>query len=80
MEFIHTAHRAALASLPVCKEVLVLSDNGRQKEADKWIGEEGEEEGRERREGRETGRGRERGIMVRRSDFSPANELEMSNK
>lgn len=34
------------------------SDNGRQKEADKWIGREGEE-GREEREGRETRRERE---------------------
>lgn len=82
MEFIHTAHRAALASLPVCKEVLVLSDNGRQKEADKWIQEEGEEEGREGRGdgNREREGGGEGGIMVRRSDFSPVNELEMNNK
>lgn len=35
------------------------SDKGRQKEADKRIGEEGEEERSKEREGRETGRGRE---------------------
>lgn len=31
LEFIHTAHRAALASLPVCKEVLVPLTKGDRK-------------------------------------------------
>lgn len=58
-EFIHTAHRAALTS-SCLQGSISPSDNGRQRQADKWIGEEGEEEGREERKGRETRRGRER--------------------
>lgn len=58
LEFIHTAHRAALAS-SCLQGSISPSDKGRQKEADKRIGEEGEEERSKEREGRETGRGRE---------------------
>lgn len=50
LEFIHTAHRAALASLPVCKEVSVpLTTRDRKRQT----------RGREGREGRETGRGKD---------------------